>query len=302
MRNSLRRSLLLVLGVALVAVPSVSAQAATRGSQAQLGAGTQPACGGPTLYKANGTPWQCTFDDEFNGTSLDTNNWSVQTTASSGYHSGPECFVDSPNNVSVSGGTLNLTVRAEPAPFTCTSPLTSYTTSYTSGMVTGGGKFSQTYGRFEVRAKLPPAAVKGLQESFWLWPVDATHYGNSWPQSGEIDIAEGFSQYPDRVIPYIHYVPKTWDLNVTNNYCRILDISQFHTYAVEWTSSTITIKYDGKTCVTDNWKPLLAKPAPFDQPFFLALTQALGIGGNAFNPATTPLPATTQIDYVRIWQ
>jgi hypothetical protein len=54
--------------------------------------------------------------------------------------------------------------------------------------------------------------------------------------------------------------------------------------------------------VTDNWKPLLAKPAPFDQPFFLALTQALGIGGNAFNPATTPLPATTQIDYVRIWQ
>jgi beta-glucanase (GH16 family) len=302
MQNSLRRSLLFVLGVALVALPSVSAQAATHGSQAQPAVSTQPACGALTLYKASGTPWQCTFDDEFNGTSLDTNSWSTQTTAASGYHSGPECFVDSPNNVSVSGGTLNLTVRSEAAPFTCTSPLTSYTTSYTSGMVTSAGKFSQAYGRFEVRAKLPAAAVKGLQESFWLWPVDATHYGNSWPQSGEIDIAEGYSQYPDRMIPYIHYVPKTWDFNVTNNYCTILDISQFHTYAVEWTSSTITMKYDGKTCVTDNWKPLLAKPAPFDQPFFLALTQALGIGGNAFNPATTPLPATTQIDYVRIWQ
>jgi beta-glucanase (GH16 family) len=301
MRKSLVRSCLLVVGAALVALPSVSAHATTAPT-AQPQSTTQPTCGDATLHKANGTLWQCTFDDEFNGTSLDTNNWTGQVTASSGYHSGPECFVDSPNNVSVSGGTLNLTVRAEPAPFSCASPLGNYTTSYTSGMVTSGGKFSQAYGRFEVRAKLPAVTVKGLQESFWLWPVDATHYGNSWPASGEIDIAEGYSQYPDRLIPYIHYIPKVWDYNVTNNYCRVADISAFHTYAVEWTTSTITVKFDGNTCLVDNWKPLLNKPAPFDQPFFVALTQALGIGANAFNPATTPLPATTQIDYVRIWK
>ena len=34
----------------------------------------------------------------------------------------------------------------------------------------------------------------------------------------------------------------------------------------------------------------------------VALTQALGIGSNAFDPATTPLPATTQIDYVHVWK
>ena len=41
---------------------------------------------------------------------------------------------------------------------------------------------------------------------------------------------------------------------------------------------------------------------PFDQPFFVALTQALGVDTNVFNPATTPLPATTQVDYVRVWK
>ena len=41
--------------------------------------------------------------------------------------------------------------------------------------------------------------------------------------------------------------------------------------------------------------------APFDQPFIMSLTQALGIDSNAFDPNTTPLPATTQIDWVRVW-
>ena len=40
---------------------------------------------------------------------------------------------------------------------------------------------------------------------------------------------------------------------------------------------------------------------PFDQPFFIALTQALGVGTNHFTPGTTELPATTQIDWVRAW-
>jgi hypothetical protein len=55
--------------------------------------------------------------------------------------------------------------------------------------------------------------------------------------------------------------------------------------------------------VADSWNPAapLVKPQPFDQPFFINLTQALGIGANLFDPATTPLPATTQVDYVRVW-
>lgn len=305
MRPTLRRGVI-ALAAALAAL-TATALAAGPSDAARPGSGggggkTKP-CGGVTLTKPDGTAWQCTFGDEFSGSSLDTAKWVPQLTSTSGYHVGPECFVNTPSNISVANGTLNLTVRKEAAPFTCSSPSGAYTSQYTSGMVTTYGKFGQAYGRFEVRAKLPAAAVAGLQESFWLWPVNWTKYG-AYPYSGEIDIAEVFSNYADRAIPYIHYVPAATDYNVTNNYCYISDVSAFHTYAVEWTTSAITVVYDGKTCLVDEWNPAspLVKPQPFDSPFFLALTQALGIGGNAFDPATTPLPATTSIDYVRVWK
>jgi beta-glucanase (GH16 family) len=133
--------------------------------------------------------------------------------------------------------------------------------------------------------------------------VDPYKYG-AWPGSGEIDIAEIYSRYADRAIPYIHYDAATYDPNVTNTACLISNVAAFHTYAVEWTTSTLKIVYDGQTCLVDSWNPAspLIKPQPFDQPFIIALTQALGIDTNAFDPATTPLPATTSVDYVRVWK
>ena len=262
-----------------------------------------PSCGSVQIPKASGGYWTCTFGDDFNGTTLDSTKWLPQTTAGSGFHSGPECFVNSPNNISVSGGYLNLTARREAAPFVCSSPIGSYVTQYTSGMVFTYTKWSQTYGRFEVSAKFPAATVAGLQESLWLFPVNYAKFG-AWPLSGEIDIAEEYSLWPDRVIPYVHYVPAVLDPNVTNNKCLITNVNAFHTYAVEWTATSIKVIFDGQTCLTDYPNPALplVAPQPFNQPFFIALTQALGIGGNAFNAATTPLPATTQIDYVRAWK
>ena len=249
--------------------------------------------------------WQCTFSDDFDGGSLDSTKWVAQRTDASGFTGALNaCFVNTPDNISVADGTLRLTARKEPAPFTCKDPYGDFTTGYTSGMVsTWGGRFSQAYGRFEVRARISSALVKGLQTSFWLWPVNEGIYGGR-PAAGEIDIAELFSSYPDRAIPYIHYKPAAPDPNVTNTNCIIGNPDDFHTYAVEWTPTSITIIYDGRTCLVDVWNPAapLTRPQPFDQPFFICLTQALGMGGNAFDPAKTPLPATTVVDYVRVWK
>ena len=255
-------------------------------------------CGGETPAATNRSAWTCTFDDEFSTNTLDPRKWAVQTTAGSGFTAGPVCFVNNPNNVSISGGTLNLTVRKEATPFVCRR---GYSTQYTAGEVMTYNLFSQAYGRFEVRARFPASTVAGLQSALWLFPQNYAKFG-PWPWSGEIDIAEEYSRYADRAIPYIHYVPATTDSHVTNDYC-LLDVSAFHTYTVLWTSSSITILFDGKTCVQDTWTPAppLVAPEPFNQPFMIALTQGLGIGGNAFDAATTPLPATTQIDYVRVW-
>jgi beta-glucanase (GH16 family) len=291
----------LALSLTVVTAPGDPAGALDSGDTTVHASG--PDCGGVTIPKAGGGDWACTFDEEFDGTTLNQANWAIQTTAASGFSAGPACFTGRARNVSVRHGMLSLTARKEAAPFWCAEPNGGFSTRYTSGEVLTYGRFSQAYGRFEVSARFPATTITGLQESLWLWPDDPTRYG-AWPASGEIDIAEVYSLYADRAVPTIHYAPLVFDANTTNYFCLINDISQFHRYAVEWTPSTITISYDGQTCLSDSWNPMwpLSKPQPFDQPFMVALTQALGVGVNAFDPATTPLPATTQVDYVRVWK
>ncbi|MEO6886704.1 MAG: glycoside hydrolase family 16 protein [Jatrophihabitantaceae bacterium] len=289
--------LLSIGAVALITGPTGA------GADDQPNATANPTCGGISIPKADGGTWTCTFDDEFNGTGLDRSTWNVETTAASRLTGGAACFLDTPQNVSVADGTLNLTVRKQAQPIPCTSSKGTTMTDYTSGMVDTFGTFAQAYGRFQVRAKLPATAIQGLQESFWLWPQNPQAYGPVWPMSGEIDIAESYSRYSDHMIPYVHYLSLGLDPNVTSYGCGVPDIDQFHTYTAVWDPTSITISYDGKTCITDNWGLLGASGGqPFNQSFMIALTQALGIGKNAFIPGTTPLPATTSIDYVRVWK
>ena len=291
-----------VVAVATAIVMTLLATSAHAGKPPKPPKPTGPSCGS-TIQKPDGSPWQCTFDEEFSSSTLDDRKWVVQTTEASGYHGGGDCFVNSPNNVSIANGVLSLTTRKEAAPFTCVSNGSSadYTSQYTSGMVMTYGKFSQVYGRFEIRAKFPAIKVAGIQAALWLWPDNPIKYG-LWPGSGEIDVAEWYSLYPDRVIPFIHYVSADPTASYTNNYC-LIDASQFHSYVAVWNQTKITITFDGKTCIdhTIDPAPPLTGSQPFDHPFMLALTQALGVGANAVT-ASTPLPATTQIDYVRVWK
>lgn len=272
---------------------------------------SHPSCGAERIAKPGGGYWTCTFDEEFNGHKLDASQWTTQLTSNSAYYTGPQgtraCYIDSPNNVSVSGGHLNLTARKESAASVCSDPDGNFTTQYTAGMVSTVHNFNQIYGRFEFRAKLPDTTLKGVQETLWLWPVAQT-YGQ-FPNSGEIDVAEFYSQFADLDIPFIHYVydPSTADKaknvnTVTASNCTI-DHRKFNIYTAVWEPGTITLMYNGKTCLVDKYIPSqITSPAPFDKPFFVVLTQALGIGTNAFDPAATPLPATLKVDYIRAWR
>jgi beta-glucanase (GH16 family) len=261
-------------------------------------------CGGAVLEKPDGTPWVCTFDDEFDGTTLNPQLWTAQTTATTGYRSGDECYTDTPQTVSVSGGVLSLTAVRMPAPFVCQSPAGDYTTQYISGTVTSYDKFSQAYGYFEVKARFPGSRVPGLQSSLWLWPENRNAYGPVFPDSGEIDFAEWFSADPQLAIPTVHYnAASGQDFNATSNQCVVANPAKFNTYGVIWTAQTLTFLIDGQKCLVDNWFPASpqVKPAPFNLPFFLNLTQALGLGANAPSSKTV-LPATMQVDWVRVWR
>ncbi|MCW2769694.1 MAG: hypothetical protein JWR27_1127 [Aeromicrobium sp.] len=257
-----------------------------------------PNCG-PTVLKSDGTPWTCTLADEFRGTALDTDTWSPLETATSRFTYG-DCLV--PDNVSVQDGTLRLTTKKLSAPVTCEHPDKAFETSYTSGSVTSLYKFSQTYGRFEIRAAMPTTNGAGLHSALWLVPDAPTFYGG-WPLSGEIDIAEFYSSHPDRLIPALHYDSASpWDER-TNNDCLVYNPTSFHTYAVEWTEQKLTISIDGTTCLEHAINPAtLTGSAPFDRPFNINLTQMLGFGDNALPEGADIDPTTIQVDYVHVWK
>jgi beta-glucanase (GH16 family) len=269
-------------------------EAAFENTAAVTGSG----CGTTTFLKSTGDPWVCSFSDNFSGTTLDLTKWSPMLTKQTGVLT-PECRVANKTNISVVSGALRLTVRKEAKPFTCYTPTGSYKTQYTGGNVTTAGKWDQTGGRFEIRAKFPATKIAGLHSALWMWP----RYPIYHEHSGEIDIAEYRTGHPGYVVPYVHYTSETPDPNRTNNWCAVNRPEDFHTYVLEWTIESLKISYDGKVCIDDPWMPAapLVHPAPFNRPFYLILTQALGINQNAFVAGTTPLPSTMQIDYVRVW-
>jgi beta-glucanase (GH16 family) len=298
--NTIRRSAGTLIGLAVVTAALLASTLATA-SPARAELRSNPPCISAAPKKANGTPWVCTFYDEFNGTTLDSSKWAVQTSAASGFGTTGECYVNDGRSVGLANGMLGLVTRKQTAPFTCNHPGgVSYTTRVTSGSISTYQKFSQTYGRFEIRAKFPPMTGPGLHGALWLWPDNPLKYG-AWPSSGEIDIAEVYSLHNDRAIPFIHYLPGK--LSQTNNYC-VLDVTEFHDYVAEWTPTTITITFDGNVCVQDTITPAapLVAPQPFDHPFMVALTEGLGVGANAMDPANDFGRKVLWVEYVRVYK
>jgi beta-glucanase (GH16 family) len=256
------------------------------------------ACGA-LLRKADGTYWTCTFADDFKGTALDRTKWVPQTVFSTGdVLSGYACYDDDPSVVSVSGGTLNLSVRRNATPLPCANGLPA--TPYRAGSVSTYHLFSQQYGRFEARFRTTATTAPGLQEAWWLWPDDRDPLAQlTWPLNGEIDIAETYSNYPDLGIPFLHYaaddnggpIPGTntaWDC--------VAPRGVFNTYTLEWSASRLEVFVNGKSCLVNT-----SGDSAFRKNYILNLTQALGTGTDAMTAATT-VPATMNVDYVKVWK
>jgi len=267
----------------------------------------KPACGGVKHRKDDGTEWVCTFSDEFEGPELDRRYWIPQETENSGFTTGTRikyaCAWDDTRTIDVRDGNLELSLVDLGESRNCGKNKAS---RYAYGQVMHHQTFSQTYGKYVIRAKIPDLQVPGAQQSFWLWP-DSDTYG-PWPASGEIDIAEMYSSAPGIDKPFMHYLPgpptESEHSNVTHAYCPI-NVGEYNRYGVEWTPGKVTILLNGQVCMINEYSSLVAgsgSPAPFDHPFFLALNQAMGTIGNEYDPDLVPDTLTTQVDYVRIWR
>ena len=257
------------------------------------------ACG-PQPLKADGSPWTCTFNDDFDGSALDRTKWVPQTVFSTGnYLSGAyACYYDDPSLISVSSGSLHLMLQRLNPPRPCTDGAPLPVTSYGAGMVSTYHLFSQQYGRFEARFRSTKTDQPGLQESWWLWPDDREGATATWPLAGEIDIVETYSRYPGLGIPFLHYTARdnggpvpglntSWD-------CKA-DRGVWNTYTLVWTATSIEAFVNGNSCLLNT-----SGDTAFMKQYILNLTQAIGTADNSYT-GTAPLPASMDVDYVKVW-
>jgi hypothetical protein len=263
-----------------------------------VGALPTDACGIQPRRPGGGL-WACSFVDDFAGAALDRTRWVPQTIFSTGdVLSGYACYDDDPSVVSVSGGTLNLSVRKNPTALPCANGLPA--TPYRAGMVSTYHLFSQQYGRFEARIRTTATAAPGLQESWWLWPDDRDPLGQlPWPLNGEIDIAETYSVYPDLGIPFLHYGSDDngGPIAGTNtSWTCAASRGVYNTYTLEWTPSRLEVFVNGNSCLVNT-----SGDSAFRKHYILNLTQALGTGADAMS-AATPFPAVMNVDYVKVWK
>ncbi|MDQ6417828.1 family 16 glycosylhydrolase [Paenibacillus sp. LHD-117] len=268
-----------------------------------------------------GTPTDATIDgmeliwqDEFNGTTLDTSKWNYET----GYYISQDPnswgwgnaelqhYTNSTQNVFLENGKLNLRALNDPKSFP-QDP--NRFAQYSSGRINTKDKFAFQYGRVDFSAKLPTG--NGIWPAMWMLPEDSV-YG-AWAASGEIDIMEAKGRLPGTTSGAIHYGGQ-WPVNkyLAGEYhfpSGQTFANDYHVYSLIWEEDNFKWYVDGKfffKVTRDQWYSVAAPNnpnAPFDQPFYIIMNLAVGghfDGGLAPDPSD--IPALMLVDYVRVYQ
>ena len=163
------------------------------------------------------------------------------------------------------------------------------------------GKYYQTYGYFEIEAKLPKG--KGTWPAFWLF----NHIGNRRP---EMDVMEAYAGgvdpwgFPDaQGVPRPHaYAPTVWkgdyegQLVGTRQYDTGMDLSEsFNRYAVKWEPNKQTYYFNGQEVLTLN--------VSMGDPMYLMLDLWYGsVSGTPDNSTPQGKSNSFEVNYVRAWQ
>ena len=168
-----------------------------------------------------------------------------------------------------------------------------------SGRVYAKVKEGWRYGYIEASIKLPKG--KGTWPAFWMMPVNF----RSWPADGEIDIMEEVGYHPDYVSSSLHANAHVHSngTQVTHEMKCAGAEGEFHTYAILWTAKNITTYVDGKVQLSYDNRGLGRDDWPYDDPFYVIFNLAWGGDwGGAQGVDESALPATMEVDYIRVFQ
>ena len=243
--------------------------------------------------------WADEFDT--NG-AIDAAKWYHQTQLPQGgswYNGEVQHYTNRIENSSVNNGFLDITAIKEN--FTDQGE----TKQYTSARL--NSKFAFTYGRVDVRAKLPfgdgtwPAIWtlgKNINEDGGYWD---NQYGTvGWPACGELDIME-HGLHPTNQVSVAIHTPSSYGSTVNTSIQTLADVANnFHVYSMNWSPDQITFLIDGVGFYTYNPAVKNDDTWPFYLEQYLLLNIAMGGNGGAIDSNFSQ--SSMVIDYVRVYQ
>jgi len=244
-----------------------------------------------------GSDWTLVWSDEFNGDSLNMNNWNYQVEKAGRFNGEWQRYTNSKENAYVEDSCL--VIKA------IHSGQTHGMDQYTSARLNTANKQSWKYGKISARIKLPYG--EGIWPAFWMLGANINENGGDtpWPHCGEIDILELYGSKDDGVIEAnIHYANKH-ELHEQMGAVpykleegRFAD--DFHVFELEWDEEEFKWFVDGNKFASKSIS--VDEYSEFHKDFFILLNIAVG-GSHAGRPdKTTDFPQHMFVDWIRVYQ
>jgi beta-glucanase (GH16 family) len=252
--------------------------------------------------------WVQVWADEFGGDQLDPAKWEMEENNYGGGNNERQAYRTDAKYCFVKDGYLHIAVHRDPH-----TTSDGKTQPYSSARIRTRERGDWTYGRFEVRARMPSG--QGIWPAVWMLPTRSRYGG--WAAGGEIDILESRGSALHETTGAIHFGgawPRQQHLAHSYAFPQDNAAAAFHDYALEWNPDEIRWYVDGVLVTTRKkaeWFCENAKDnphAPFDQPFHLVINVA--VDGRFFEnteqradllPADA-FPQTLLVDFVRVYK
>jgi len=247
----------------------------------------------PTPPVVTDTAKKLVWSDEFNKPGHpDTTKWNYNIGNGEGGWGNNELeyYTNSDSNARIENGNLVIEARKESLGGR----------NYTSARMLTQGKFDWTYGRFEIRAKLP----KGIGTWPAIWMLGSNIQQVGWPTCGEIDIMEHVGKNLNEINWAAHSKLYNWTIGTqkTNKTIIANVTDSFHVYKLDWSKAALNYYVDDVLYLTVNSDGKNTDYYPFVVPQFLLLN--LAIGGNMAGSTidNSIFPVRMLVDYVRVYQ
>ena len=240
-----------------------------------------------------------TWGDDFSGaagSAVDASKWTHETGGGGIGYSELEYYTGGTDNAALDGnGHLVITAKKDTGGHSCWYG----TCQYTSAKFTSASTFTQKYGRFEARIKIPRG--QGMWPAFWMLGNNIGSVG--WPASGEIDVMENIGKEPGTVHGSLHGPGYSGSNPLTGSYTLpngAAFADDYHTFTADWAPDSITFYVDGVQYEKHVPADTNGNAWVYDHPFYLILNLAVGGSWPGSPDASTSFPQQMLVDYVHV--